>query len=29
MNFGRRDMEELYNIATDPYCMKNLAADKG
>ena len=25
LNFGKRPAEELYNIKTDPFCMKNLA----
>ncbi len=29
LNFGRRVSEELYNISADPYCMNNLAGDKG
>jgi len=28
LNFGKRVEEELYNIETDPNCMKNLADDK-
>ena len=27
--FGKHPTEELYNIKTDPYCMKNLAAGAG
>lgn len=27
LNFGKRVSEELYNIKTDPFCMKNLADD--
>lgn len=29
MSFGKREQEELYNLGTDPYCMKNLANDPG
>jgi hypothetical protein len=25
LNFGKREVEELYNIKDDPFCMKNLA----
>ena len=25
LNFGKRPVEELYNIDVDPYCMNNLA----
>ena len=27
MSFGKRPMEELYSISTDPECVKNLARD--
>ena len=27
LNFGKRGAEELYNIAEDPECLANLAAD--
>ncbi len=27
LNFGKRPEEELYNIATDPWCMHNLSSD--
>jgi hypothetical protein len=27
LNFGKREAEELYNIAEDPYCMHNVAGD--
>ncbi len=29
LNFGKRVEEELYNIASDPDCMLNLASDPG
>ena len=28
LNFGKRTEEEFYNIAEDPFCMKNLAGQK-
>ena len=27
-SFGKRENEELFNLQTDPYCIRNLAADK-
>ena len=29
LSFGKRPEEELYNIATDPACLKNLATNPG
>ena len=29
LSFGKRPEEELYNIGSDPFCMKNLSGDPG